>query len=77
MHQITWHILVHIVHYLEVAAELYKLMVIRKQTMDKNPGTHDNHPTKSDVKPIDILKVRLAKVEITKGEYEELRKIVA
>ena len=59
------------------AAELYKLMVIRKRTMDKNLGTHDNHRTKSDVQPIDILKVRLAKGEITKAEYKDLRKMVA
>ena len=44
--------------------------------MDKNLEIHDDHPTKSGVKPIDILKVRLAKGEITKVEYDELRKIV-
>jgi hypothetical protein len=59
------------------AVEPYKLIVKRKKTMDKNLGINDNHGiNKSGVKPIDILKVRLAKGEITKVEYEELRKIV-
>jgi hypothetical protein len=59
------------------AAELYELMVKRKQTMKENLGVHNNHHTnKFSIKPIDILKVRLAKGEITKEEYEELRKMV-
>jgi uncharacterized membrane protein len=45
--------------------------------MDESLGIHGSHQDeKVDVKPIDILKVRLAKGEITKAEYEELRKVV-
>jgi hypothetical protein len=59
------------------AAELYKLMVKRKQTMDENLGIYGSHQDeKVYVRPLDILKVRLAKWEITKAEYEELRKMV-
>ena len=59
------------------AAELYKLMVKRKQTMDENLEIHESHDANIvDANPVDILKVRLAKGEITKSEYEELRKMV-
>ena len=59
------------------AAELYKLMVKRKQTMDEDLGIHGTHQDeKAYFKPIDILKVRLAKGEITRAEYEELRKVI-
>jgi hypothetical protein len=62
------------------AAELYKLMVKRKQSMDENLGNDDiqanSELSVSQANPLDILKVRLAKGEITKTEYEELRKMV-
>jgi hypothetical protein len=58
------------------AAELYKLMVKRKQTMDESLGIHGSQDEKVYVTPLDILKARLTKGEITKAEYEELRKVV-
>ena len=52
-------------------------MVKRKQTMDENLEIHESHDANIvDANPVDILKVRLAKGEITKSEYEELRKMV-
>jgi uncharacterized membrane protein len=59
------------------AAELYGLMVKRKQTKEENLGAHNNHHVnKFGIKPTEILKVRLSKEEITMEEYEELRKMV-
>jgi uncharacterized membrane protein len=51
-------------------------MVKRKQTMDESLGIHGSQDEKVYVTPLDILKARLAKGDITKAEYEELRKVV-
>jgi uncharacterized membrane protein len=46
--------------------------------MDENLGIDDSQANSElSANPLDILKVRLAKGEITKTEYEELRKMVS
>jgi uncharacterized membrane protein len=53
-------------------------MVKRKKTMKENLGIDNySHLTnKPSAKPIDILKMRLARGEITKEEYKELYEMV-
>jgi uncharacterized membrane protein len=53
-------------------------MVKRKKNLDENIGIDDSQASSElSSHPLDILKVGLAKGEITKAEYEGLRKMVS
>ena len=45
-----------------------------QQQYETNSGTRKTDDNKDD--PLNILKIRLAKGQITKEEYEEMRKII-
>lgn len=50
-------------------------MGFRRKRHDKN-NSQTNYTAKKENDPIQILKMRLAKGEITKEEYEELKKVL-
>jgi len=52
------------------AEKLYKQLVKVKQRSSQNIQTDDNND------PIAVLKLRFAKGEISKKEYEEMRKMI-
>jgi uncharacterized membrane protein len=64
----------------EWAAKLYEVVVeVKNQQKTSEEVTEDSikHDTKvNNIDPIQVLKVRLAKGEITKEEFEELRKML-